>query len=63
MTRGLTEVYSRGQNPQDWHLAKREFGESRDRYDDIYMEIRRKEASLVDVDNEASAVVRKYIDL
>ena len=57
------EIYSRGQNPQDWHLVKR--GEpvvGSHNVGDVYMEIGRKEASLTDVDYELSALVRRLIE-
>ena len=56
------EVYSRRQNPQDWHLVKKLPPEvDRDEEVEVYMEIGRKEASLVDVDSEASGVLRRAL--
>ncbi|KAH8108336.1 hypothetical protein DFH11DRAFT_1118345 [Phellopilus nigrolimitatus] len=52
------EIFSRGQSPQDWHLVKRGLGIC----GDVYMEIGRKEASLVDVDNEITAVFRRFVE-
>ncbi|KAL5536785.1 hypothetical protein ACEPAF_608 [Sanghuangporus sanghuang] len=54
----LQEVYSRGQNPQDWHLVKR--GLVGNVKGNVFMEIGRKEASLVDVDNEVLGVLRRF---
>lgn len=61
----IQDVYSRGQSPQDWHLVKR--GLSTDvrtsaASGEVYMEIGRKEASLTDVDNEISAVIRRFLE-
>jgi len=59
----ILEVYSRRQNPQDWHLAKRVSGNKDDRQENfVYMEISRKEASLPDVDGELAGVVRRVLD-
>lgn len=45
----ITEVFSRGQQPQHWHVSKRDNtgGEERE----IFLEVARKETSLSDVDN------------
>ncbi|PPQ69776.1 hypothetical protein CVT25_009760 [Psilocybe cyanescens] len=62
----ITEVFSRGQNPQHWHIAKR--GLSNSQITDIdnigseeavFMEVFRKETSLTDVDNVLVGVVKK----
>ncbi len=56
-------MYSRRQNPQDWHLAKRVSGNKDDMQEKfVYMEISRKEASLPDVDGELAGVVRRVLD-
>ncbi|KAF8887294.1 hypothetical protein BD779DRAFT_512587 [Infundibulicybe gibba] len=68
----IVEVFSRGQNPQYWHVARRglrvELGleiseESTDstkkEEGEVYLEVFRKEASLSDVDNELAGIVRK----
>lgn len=56
----VLEVFSRGQNPQDWHLVKR--GRDESEPGDVYMEIARKEASLTDVDYELSALIRRFTE-
>ncbi|KAJ7698968.1 hypothetical protein B0H17DRAFT_1257950 [Mycena rosella] len=58
---GISEVFSRGQNPQHWHVARRGLGTERgDAADEeVYMEVFRKEASLTDVDNALAGVIRK----
>ncbi|KAG1746656.1 uncharacterized protein EDB91DRAFT_1118237 [Suillus paluster] len=45
----VTEVFSRGQQPQHWHVSKRDStgGEERE----VFLEVARKETSLSDVDN------------
>ncbi|OJA10703.1 hypothetical protein AZE42_01056 [Rhizopogon vesiculosus] len=45
----ITEIFSRGQHPQHWHVSKRDTtgGEERE----VYLEVTRKETSLSDVDN------------
>ncbi|TDL23594.1 hypothetical protein BD410DRAFT_786836, partial [Rickenella mellea] len=57
----VSEVFSRGQNPQDWHLAKKGLGSSNET-GTVYMQIARKEASLTDVDNELSGVLRRFLE-
>lgn len=58
----ISEVFSRGQNPQHWHIARRGLGMSDDgvvKDGEVYMEVFRKEASLSDVDNVLAGVVRR----
>ncbi|KAJ7711443.1 hypothetical protein B0H16DRAFT_1816894 [Mycena metata] len=61
----ISEVFSRGQNPQHWHVARRlpvdtnGRQQEREREEEVYMEVFRKEASLTDVDNALAGVVRK----
>ena len=62
----VCEVFSRGQNPQHWHIAKRGLGSSSPTdaggggsENAVYMEVFRKETSLTDVDNVLAGVVRK----
>lgn len=45
----ITEVFSRGQQPQHWHVSKKDNtgGEERE----VFLEVARKETSLSDVDN------------
>ncbi|KAH9933299.1 uncharacterized protein B0H18DRAFT_982932 [Fomitopsis serialis] len=59
----VSEVFSRGQNPQHWHVAKRRL-EITDQPDQaqVYMEIARKENTLTDVDNEVAAIVREFAE-
>ncbi|KAF8906236.1 hypothetical protein CPB84DRAFT_1813866 [Gymnopilus junonius] len=61
-----TEVFSRGQNPQHWHIVKRGMSstqihgsENAGHEEAVFMEVFRKEASLTDVDNVLVAVVKK----
>ncbi|KAG5336717.1 hypothetical protein C0989_011999 [Termitomyces sp. Mn162] len=61
----ILEVFSRGLNPQHWHIARRGLGQSStDEYgvpsgEQVYMQIFRKEASLSDVDNVLAGVVKR----
>ena len=54
-------MYSRGQNPQDWHLSRR-VGDRAGGRDYVFMEIGRKEASLVDVEGEVAGVLRRFTE-
>jgi hypothetical protein len=59
----ISEIFSRGQNPQHWHIARRGLGidQTGTSVDgEVYMEVSRKESSLTDVDNVLAAVVRRY---
>jgi hypothetical protein len=61
----ILEIFSRGQNPQHWHVAKRRIGHEKNGppiEGDVYLEIGRKEASLTDVDNVLAGIVRRYFD-
>lgn len=59
----ILEVFSRGQNPQHWHIAKRGVeavdGPLSGGDGQVYLEVSRKESSLNDVDNVLAGVVRK----
>ncbi|KAF9460520.1 hypothetical protein BDZ94DRAFT_1265778 [Collybia nuda] len=58
----ILEVFSRGQNPQHWHIARRGLGYKEDGTlidGEVFLEVFRKEASLSDVDNVLAGVVRK----
>ncbi|KDR80671.1 hypothetical protein GALMADRAFT_91189 [Galerina marginata CBS 339.88] len=62
----ITEVFSRGQNPQHWHIAKRGLASSQSAENEnagsdeaVFMEVFRKETSLTDVDNVLAGVVKK----
>jgi len=58
-------VFSRGQNPQHWHIAKRGLGCTPSEIDNdhsegaVFMEVFRKETSLTDVDNVLNGLVKK----
>ena len=58
-------MFSRGQNPQHWHIAKRGLGGSKpplditSAHDEVFMEVFRKETSLTDVDNVLIGAVKK----
>jgi len=61
----ITEVFSRGQNPQHWHIGKRglrqaagDGKESTNGDEAIFLEVFRKESSLTDVDNVLAGVVK-----
>ncbi|KAF9530489.1 hypothetical protein CPB83DRAFT_851016 [Crepidotus variabilis] len=62
---GISEVFSRGQNPQHWHVARRGLGGVNASLgltgndDEVFMEVHRKETSLTDVDNVLTGVVKK----
>ncbi|KAJ8586900.1 hypothetical protein M405DRAFT_771033, partial [Rhizopogon salebrosus TDB-379] len=43
----ITEVFSRGQHPQHWHVSKRDTSNGEERQ--VYLEVTRKETSLSDV--------------
>lgn len=49
-----TEVFSRTQGPQHWHVARREPEGM------VYLEVLRKETSLADVENELVGTVRRF---
>jgi len=51
-----TEVFSRTQGPQHWHIARREPEGT------VYLEVLRKETSLADVENELVGTVRRFRD-
>ncbi|KAG6811705.1 hypothetical protein H0H92_006212 [Tricholoma furcatifolium] len=58
----ISEVFSRGLNPQHWHIARcspsaEEHGASKP--GEVYMQVFRKEATLSDVDNVLAGVVRR----
>ncbi|KAF8637582.1 hypothetical protein AX17_002651 [Amanita inopinata Kibby_2008] len=56
----IKEVFSRGQNPQYWHIAKRDLGSTTETatasLSEVYLEIFRKESSLADVDNVLAGI-------
>lgn len=59
------EVFSRGQNPQHWHIAKRGLGintEGAPVHGEVFMEVARKESTLTDVDNELAGTVRRFTE-
>ncbi|CAL1715011.1 unnamed protein product [Somion occarium] len=59
------EVFSRGQNPQHWHISRRGLGMDREGHaveGEVYMEIARKESTLTDVDNELAGVIRRFVE-
>ena len=58
----ISEIFSRGQSPQHWHVAKRGLGKERDIDGDVYLEVARKEASLTDVDNMLAGLVKGFAD-
>ncbi|KAI0084470.1 hypothetical protein BDY19DRAFT_971284 [Irpex rosettiformis] len=59
----VLEVFSRGQNPQHWHIGRRGIdmsGESKLGQWEVYMEVARKETTLTDVDNGLAGVVNRF---
>ena len=63
----ISEVYSRGQNPQHWHVSRRGLGTDKgggggELDGEIYMEVSRKETSLTEVDNVISGFVKKFMN-
>ena len=59
------EVFSRGQHPQHWHIAKRGLGTDQDGNvvdGEAFMEVARKETTLTDVENELAGVIRRFLD-
>ncbi|EGN96655.1 hypothetical protein SERLA73DRAFT_75532 [Serpula lacrymans var. lacrymans S7.3] len=55
----ISEVFSRGQNPQHWHVIRGIYSEETStRDEEIYLEVSRKEASLADVDNVLQKIAR-----
>ncbi|EKM81708.1 hypothetical protein AGABI1DRAFT_35666 [Agaricus bisporus var. burnettii JB137-S8] len=62
----ILEVFSRGQNPQHWHMARRsrvqppnESSGAREPAE-VYMQVFRKETSLADVDNVMTGVAKNW---
>jgi hypothetical protein len=58
----ISEVFSRGLNPQHWHIMRRGLGSNGNdsiRDGEVYMTVYRKEASLGDVDNVLAGIVRR----
>lgn len=61
----ISEVFSRGQDPQHWYVGKRGLGaagDGRQVEGEAYMEVARKEATLTDVDNALAGVVRRFVE-
>jgi len=59
----VSEIFSRGQNPQHWHVIRRGLGvddRGRTLDGDVFLEISRKEASLTDVDNVLVSIVKRF---
>ncbi|KAI0705155.1 hypothetical protein BC835DRAFT_1314582 [Cytidiella melzeri] len=59
----VVEVFSRGQNPQHWHLGRRNLdiaGNVGSAQGEVYMEVARKENTLTDVDNRLASVVNRF---
>lgn len=61
----ISEVFSRGQHPQYWHISRRGLSSHADGEavkSEVFMEVARKESTLTDVDNELAGVVRRYAE-
>ncbi|KIP08810.1 hypothetical protein PHLGIDRAFT_87678 [Phlebiopsis gigantea 11061_1 CR5-6] len=59
----IHEVFSRGQNPQHWHISRCGLGQSGENVQgEVYMEVARKESTLTDVDNELAGIVRRFLE-
>ncbi|KAK7056380.1 hypothetical protein VNI00_002934 [Paramarasmius palmivorus] len=50
----IKEIFSRGQNPQHWHVGRKLGSDC-----GVYMEVFNKESSLTDVDNSLAGIVRR----
>ncbi|KAG2011843.1 hypothetical protein CC2G_011911 [Coprinopsis cinerea AmutBmut pab1-1] len=63
----ILEVFSRGQNPQHWHISRRGLSTHDSPEDEahhsssgeMHLEVFRKEATLPDVDNVLASILRK----
>jgi len=55
----IQEVYSRGQNPQHWHVGRRGLESANEGEGEAYLEVFRKEASLTDVENTLVSLAKK----
>jgi hypothetical protein len=63
----ISEVFSRGQNPQHWHVGRHGLGTDKsggggELDGEIYMEVSRKETNLTEVDNVISGFVKKFLN-
>ncbi|TFK51618.1 hypothetical protein OE88DRAFT_1698645 [Heliocybe sulcata] len=61
----IVEIFSRGQQPQHWHISKRGLGidkEGNSVDGSVFMEVSRKQESLIDVDDELAGVVRRFVN-
>ena len=59
----IHEVFSRGQNPQHWHISRRGLGQNGENAQgEVFMEVARKESTLTDVDNELVGTVRRFLE-
>ena len=61
----VLEVFSRGQNPQHWHIGRRGLdmncgSKFENEPGEVYMEVARKESTLADVDNGLAGVANRY---
>ncbi|KAF7794309.1 hypothetical protein EIP86_005443 [Pleurotus ostreatoroseus] len=59
----ISEVFSRGQNPQHWHISRSGLGTKptgEQIRGEVYLEVERKESTLTDVDNELAGIVKKF---
>ncbi|KAH7890743.1 hypothetical protein F5I97DRAFT_1974491 [Phlebopus sp. FC_14] len=54
----VVEVFSRGLNPQHWHVARRAVDHTEDGKGEVYVQVSRKEASLSDVENVLQRLYR-----
>lgn len=57
---GISEVFSRRQNPQQWYVYRRGLGESEDRAGQACLEVGRKDSSLPDIDNLLVGLVKNF---
>ncbi|KAI0794029.1 hypothetical protein C8Q74DRAFT_1246439 [Fomes fomentarius] len=61
----IHEVFSRGQNPQHWHVGRSGLGKNangRPVDGEAFLEVARKETTLADVDNALAGVVRRFVE-
>jgi hypothetical protein len=56
----ILEIFSRGQNPQHWHVGRRGLGAGAAADGEIYVEVSRKEMSITDVENVVALLLQNY---
>ncbi|KAJ3557338.1 hypothetical protein NM688_g1524 [Phlebia brevispora] len=62
----ISEVFSRGQHPQHWHISRKGLGTNSSGEPvngEVFMEVARKESTLTDVDNELATLVKRTVQV